>query len=52
MTNMAGQGLQNQPVTIINSVMSLNVSRLPSGTYVLRAVLNDVSYHITVVIAR
>jgi outer membrane usher protein FimD/PapC len=52
MTNMAGQVLLHQQNIIKEGVLSLNVQKLPSGTYVLLVVLEKGSYNTTVVIAR
>jgi hypothetical protein len=52
MTNMAGQVLLHQQNVIKEGVLSLNVQRLPSGTYVMLVVLQKGSYNTTVVIAR
>ncbi|SFD89922.1 Ig-like domain (group 3) [Chitinophaga sp. CF118] len=52
MTNMAGQVLQNRSATIMNGVLSINVQRLPSGSYVLLVKTKKDSYNTTVVIAR
>ena len=52
MTNMAGQVLLHQQNVIKEGILSVNVARVPSGTYVLLVVLQKGSYNTTVVIAR
>jgi large repetitive protein len=54
MTNMAGQVLQKESATIHSGLLVMNVSRLPSGTYVLLVYVKELNktFNTTVVIAR
>lgn len=52
MTNMAGQVVLHQQNVIKEGICTMNVSRVPSGTYVLLVILEKGSYNTTVLIAR
>jgi outer membrane usher protein FimD/PapC len=52
MTNMAGQVILHQQNIIKEGILTVNVQRVPSGSYVLLVVLEKGSYNTTVVIAR